>query len=386
MQRPIQFILLFLTAVSHPFALQAQIDAIMVDEPQAEFTGSWQTIKESASVGVSPTFRYAMNVEADATATAIFRPKVPATGKYHVEIASTPGRNRSPKVPCVISCADGEISVVMDQTQKPGGWHRVAENLQFNAGTSGFIMIRNNGGELGTHDKIVIADAVRLVPSGEGAAGGFQLLTTVGNGGQVVSKPNKKTFEPNSSVTLTAEANDGFVFDGWSGDVNSSANPLTLTMDKTIRLTANFSEGNPGAILTAEDATFVGVWQTNAAKWGARTNYQFASTCSRDGVPGPLSTAVYQPQLSKSGLYDIYIWYSKGTNRADNAPWEIVGKGKPFVVKVNQQVNGGDWVPIANAVEFDSGKKGYVKLSNLTGTVNSVVVADSVAFVYVGKP
>ena len=360
-----------------------QSEAIVVDEPQAEFTGRWQSIKETAGYGNGPTFHYAMNVEEkEPTATAIFRPKIPVSGKYHVEIASGPGRNRSPRVPCVISCADGQISVIMDQTQKPGGWHRVADSLQFNAGTSGYVQIGNNGGELGTSDKIVIADAVRFVPAG-GASEGFQLLTSVSGGGRIVTKPSTKSFEPNSSVTVTAEPEDGFIFDGWSGDVNGTANPLQLTMDKTVHLTATFSEGNPGAILTAADASFEGTWMTNAAKWGARTNYQFASTSGREGA---VATAIYQPTLAKAGLYDIYIWYSKGTNRADNAPWEIVGKGKSFTVKVNQQINGGDWFPIATAVEFDAGRKGYVKLSNQTGSANSVVVADSVAFVYVGRP
>jgi hypothetical protein len=376
-----RYILLSLTAIS--LNALGQNEPIIVDEPQAEFTGRWQSINEAAGFGTGPTFHYAMNIEEkEATAVAIFRPKIPITGKYHVEIASSPGRNRSPKVPCVIHCADGEISVIMDQTEKPGGWHRVAESLQFNSGTSGFVEIRNNGGKLASNDKIVIADAVRFVPTGESTSG-FQLLTTVGNGGRIISKPNKKTFEANSEVTLIAEANDGFIFDGWSGDVSGMANPLRVTMENNMHVTAHFTEGNPGAILTAADATFEGIWQTNAAKWGARTNYQFASTVSHGASS---ATALYQPELSKAGLYDIFIWYSKGTNRADNAPWEIVGKNKTVTVKVNQQVNGGDWVPIANGIEFDSGKKGYVKLSNMTGSANSVVVADSVAFVYVGQP
>jgi hypothetical protein len=375
----------FLLSFAFASMASAQTDPIVMDETQAEFTGRWQTLTEAAGYGHGSTFRYAMNTdEKEATGVAIFRPTIPVSGKYHVEVASSPGRNRSPKVPCLIKCADGEIRVLMDQTLKPGGWHRIAENLQFEQGTNGSVQIANNGGVLAANDKIVIADGVRFVPSDDSIKG-FQLLTTVGTGGHILLDPKKKTFEPNSIVKLTAEPDDGFVFESWSGDATGSANPLALTMDKMKRITANFSEGNAGAILDASNAKFEGSWLTNAAKWGARTNYLFASTCIRGGGATPIATAIYQPKLSKAGLYDIYIWYSKGPNRADTAPWEIVGKDKTFTVKVNQQVNGGDWFPIASGVEFEAGTNGYVKLSNQTGFINSVVVADSVAFVYVGN-
>lgn len=356
----------------------------MVDEPQADFTGSWASLKETSSSRVSPTFRYAMNTEnAEPTATATFRPKLPASGKYHVEIASTPGRNRSPKVPCVISGADGETVVIMDQTLK-GGWHRVADNIQFHAGISGFVQIRNNCGALGTNDKIVLADAVRFIPSGDSTSG-FQLTVTSDGGGKVLVDPNKKNFSPGAEVSLVAQPEEGYIFAGWSGALSGMLNPARLVMENNKRINASFVLGNPGVIMDAGDASLTGdSWMPNPPKWGARTNYQFASTCT-DGST-KVATAVYQPNISKAGLYDVYIWYSKGPNRADNAPWEISGKNKTVTVKVNQQLNGGDWFPIASGIEFDAGKKGYVKLSNVTGQPNFVVVADSVAFVYVGKP
>ncbi|MDB6026599.1 MAG: xly 1 [Verrucomicrobiales bacterium] len=359
-----------------------QSESIVIDDEQAEFTGRWQGIKEVAAIGSQ--FKYAMNSEeTEPSSTATFRPKIPSAGRYHVEIHSTPGGNRSPKVPCVISSADGEISVVIDQFKRPGLWQRIADNVQFNAGTSGFVRIGNNGGAMPVIGKVVIADAVRFVPTGASEKG-FQLQANAGAGGSILLNPKKKNFDPDTVVTLTAQAEDGYVFNGWSGDASGMENPLSLTMNKNKHITAGFVEGAAGVIMDASDAKLVGNWLPQRAQWGARTNYQYASTVIKEtGTP---VFAMYRPELSKAGLYDIYIWYSKGPNRADNAPWEIVGKKKPFTVNVNQQVRGGDWVPIANGVEFEAGTKGYVKLSNATGSVNYVVVADSVAFVYVGKP
>jgi hypothetical protein len=42
-------------------------------------------------------------------------------------------------------------------------------------------------------------------------------------------------------VTLEANASDGFVFDGWSGDITGTENPLPLTISSDIAVVANFS-------------------------------------------------------------------------------------------------------------------------------------------------
>jgi len=43
-------------------------------------------------------------------------------------------------------------------------------------------------------------------------------------------------------VTLTATPASGWAFAGWSGDITSSDNPLTITMDANISVTATFTQ------------------------------------------------------------------------------------------------------------------------------------------------
>jgi uncharacterized repeat protein (TIGR02543 family) len=72
-------------------------------------------------------------------------------------------------------------------------------------------------------------------------------VNSVGNG--VVSKaPDKAAYLCGETVTLTATADPGWVFTGWSGDLTGSNNPETLTMtgDKTV--TANFALNSASAI------------------------------------------------------------------------------------------------------------------------------------------
>ncbi len=51
------------------------------------------------------------------------------------------------------------------------------------------------------------------------------------------------SYECGSTVQVTASANTGYFFAGWSGDASGTTNPLTVIMDKEKSVTANFSTG-----------------------------------------------------------------------------------------------------------------------------------------------
>ncbi|MBN1993442.1 MAG: DUF11 domain-containing protein [Anaerolineae bacterium] len=72
-------------------------------------------------------------------------------------------------------------------------------------------------------------------------------VSTVGNG-SVVSNPVQSTYTYGEVVTLTATADPGWTFSGWSGDVVSSDNPDTVTMTGDKVVTATFTPN--GYILT----------------------------------------------------------------------------------------------------------------------------------------
>ena len=75
-------------------------------------------------------------------------------------------------------------------------------------------------------------------------------ITLSGTGsGNVVSQPSgidcgvtcTAVFAPTTVVTLTATADLGATFTGWSGDVVSTDNPITVTMDSAKAITATFA-------------------------------------------------------------------------------------------------------------------------------------------------
>lgn len=60
------------------------------------------------------------------------------------------------------------------------------------------------------------------------------------DGGSV--SPSDTTVEAGAEIIVEASPNDGWQFDNWSGATSSQDNPLTITVDSDMNLTANFSE------------------------------------------------------------------------------------------------------------------------------------------------
>ncbi len=68
----------------------------------------------------------------------------------------------------------------------------------------------------------------------------YTLTTSSSEGGTVQVSPPGSVFEAGQVVRLTARADTGYAFTGWSGDANSTDNPLTVTMNGNLTVTAAF--------------------------------------------------------------------------------------------------------------------------------------------------
>jgi len=67
-----------------------------------------------------------------------------------------------------------------------------------------------------------------------------QYTLSVNTSGQGSVSPPGGLYGENTAVQLTAVPNTGWVFSGWSGDLNASTNPATIIMDTDKSVTANF--------------------------------------------------------------------------------------------------------------------------------------------------
>ncbi|MFQ5602399.1 MAG: PKD domain-containing protein, partial [bacterium] len=71
---------------------------------------------------------------------------------------------------------------------------------------------------------------------------GHTLTTNVSpsGSGSVSRNPNKSEYNHNEVVQLRADANSGYKFDRWGGDLSGSSNPVNLTMNDNKSVTAYF--------------------------------------------------------------------------------------------------------------------------------------------------
>ncbi len=68
----------------------------------------------------------------------------------------------------------------------------------------------------------------------------YSLSTNVTGNGSIVKNPVQTTYYENQEVSLTANADPGWKFTGWSGDVSDTAETITVAMNSNKSITANF--------------------------------------------------------------------------------------------------------------------------------------------------
>jgi hypothetical protein len=107
-------------------------------------------------------------------------------------------------------------------------------------------------------------------------------------------------------------------------------------------------------IIQSSQASYSGVWTVaSAAPDKYSPYYEFADTVTSSGN----AFAVFRPNVATPGLYDVYLWYSAGTNRSSAAPVIIGYNGGGTEVFVNETTNGGSWQLLAAGLPFAAGTK-----------------------------
>jgi uncharacterized repeat protein (TIGR02543 family) len=207
----------------------------------------------------------------------------------------------------------------------------------------------------------------------------FGLVVQAMPGGTVTVEPSQPWYAPGTPVTLTAESQSVYQFDGWTGDANGADNPLTLVVTQNLNVTARFLSPVPDLIVDNPSATFTGNWSTDTAaanKYGS--NYRTVGSAANS----PSATATFTPLIETPGRYDLFVWHPTVGKAAPRVPFQIVHANSTQTVSVNQTTGAGEWRLIASGVPFASGTSGFVRIANNVGQGGRTVAADAVKWVY----
>jgi len=124
-------------------------------------------------------------------------------------------------------------------------------------------------------------------------------------------------YQPGTVVVLTATPAAGYVFSSWSGDVVTTSNPLTLTMNGNKSLTATFAQ------------CYVLTPASNPASGGDVT--PSPSNCAGSGyhyAPGTVITLTAVPEPSLSAGYAFTSWSG-----------DVTGTTNPITLTMNANKN-----------------------------------------------
>lgn len=131
---------------------------IILDNPQAVFTGTWPTATSLAGFYGS---NYRTNAKGSGKDKAVWTPTVPTAGSYQIYARWVAASTNASNAPYTIKYSTGSAAIAVNQRLNGGQWMLLG-TYTFNAGTTGTITLTDKAN--GT----VIADAVKLVPTSGG--------------------------------------------------------------------------------------------------------------------------------------------------------------------------------------------------------------------------
>jgi hypothetical protein len=125
-------------------------------------------------------------------------------------------------------------------------------------------------------------------------------------------------------------------------------------------------------IVDNPEAVYEGTWESLDlidGKYGSDIQYHEAG----DGS----STATWVLDIPQNGDYDVYAWWPANEVFTTNAPYTIHYNDGSETVRVNQQINGGQW-NLLGTFSFAAGTSGSVVLSD---DADAYVIADAIRVV-----
>ncbi|MBI9073742.1 MAG: T9SS type A sorting domain-containing protein [Melioribacteraceae bacterium] len=128
-------------------------------------------------------------------------------------------------------------------------------------------------------------------------------------------------------------------------------------------------------ILDNKTASIVGDWEKDSTG----LNFYSDNFLVAEAGGGEKSIS-YETENLKSGLYDIYAWWSDFNGNATDARYEIYAGGNTYLIEKSQASNGGEWNELHQVAIPESSSISVVLKNNANGEV----IADAIRIIYRG--
>jgi hypothetical protein len=316
---------------------------IVIDDTDAGFSSSfsqdaWQKYTQASGrhFGESHFYNRQPGTGQD---SAVWSFTVPQPGSYEVYAWWWDGQWRPPDVPYTVNHLGGASTVRVNQQINGGQWNLL-----------GLFSFRDRGSVVVSDDvssgRDVVADAVRLVfvqPLPPAAA------------------TETPTASPTQTPKITSTSTPTFTSAPTSTPVPNT-DPGELVVDNTSSgFSTSFSQD---------------IWQEYRQPGGR--HYGGSHVYNRQPGTGQ-DTATWSFTVPRPGAYQVYAWWWDGQWRPPDVPYTVNHLGGASTVRVNQQINGGQWNLLG---VFSFRDRGSVVVSDDVSSGRDVV-ADAVRLVFV---
>ncbi len=360
------------------------VTTIIMDNSQATYVGVWSSGTASADKYGADYF-YA-STAATETKSATWTPPIDVSGYYDVYCWYPIGGNRATNSPYTVTWSGGQQTFNVNQQATGGQWVLLTSHKVFMQGTSGSVVLGNGTGATGS---IVVADAVKFVMTSSDLVAPStptNLTATTASATQINLSWTAST--DNVGVTGYKIYRNGAYLTSVTGTSYSNTG-LAEKTTYNYKVSAYDAAGNESAQSSQASAT---TWEsqvivdnvdtgfTASANWstGTSSTDKYGASYRWRSTAAVSDAAQWSFNLLGAGTFQVYAWWSQGTNRSTSAPYVVYRSGGSDTVHVNQQANGGKW-NLLGTYSFAAGSN-KVQLSCWT-TTGYIVVADAIKLV-----
>ncbi len=175
-------------------------------------------------------------------------------------------------------------------------------------------------------------------------------LNVIALNGSVLKDPELIGYNSGDIVELTATPNAGYTFSGWSGDASGSQNPLSVTMNADMNITANFTGQYPAGVNLGSAGNFAilagsGVSNTGVSTYIIGNVGSFPSGTINGLLAGNVDGILYTTAdplvgTAKSDLTDAYNEAQSRSLNAISLPGQLGGLTLAPGLYVNSSTSG----------------------------------------------
>ncbi len=157
----------------------------------------------------------------------------------------------------------------------------------------------------------------------------LEIVVEPAGGGMVVQEPSQARYRAGTTVLLTAAPSEGYMFLGWSGDIEGHNPSYEFVIEKNTRITATFAQaGALRVVLTPENAVTVG------AQWRVEGETAWrASGSSIDPLPRGIHNLEFRAAPGWTAPTSTTVDVDAGETYAHTAAYTAVAPDAPAYVE-----------------------------------------------------